>query len=406
MRGGNILRVDLTSGKVTKEPTSSYEELWLGSRGINTKIIYDEVPPEVKPLEPANVLIFGAGPLTGSMAPGSSRTEITAKSPTIRIQGMSSFGGYFGPELKYAGYDNIVITGRAAKPVYLAINNEDVQIKDASHLWGMDTFDTPVAIRKDLGSPNTQIACIGPAGENLVVYASIQSRVGNGAGRTGMGAVMGSKNLKAIAVRGTKGVSIAEPEKFMEVCREAFRVQKATPTYEEFSSPTASRMVSGEPYDWALVLGNFEASKWDKQKLMVDGLEPFWQEHANRMGDGKIGCFNCQMRCKEYYDITELGTVFGYCNFYASTMWPLKQSDFTSWYELASKCQRNGLDVVATTRMIAWAMELYEKGKISKEDTDGNPLLWGDGDAIIKMVDKIIKREGFGNVLASDVVPM
>jgi aldehyde:ferredoxin oxidoreductase len=271
---------------------------------------------------------------------------------------MSSFGGVWGPELKYAGYDNIVITGKADKPAYLAINNDDVQIKDASHLWGMDTYDTPVAIRKELGSPNAQIACIGPAGENLVAYATIESRVGNGAGRTGMGAVMGSKNLKAIAVRGTKGVSIAEPEKFLEVCLEAFRTQKTTPAYKDMSTEATMPTTGNDKGNWLMVLGNYESSKWDEyQNAHPEGHEPFWREHINRSGDGRMGCFNCQVRCMEYYNEPQpgLGPLIASCNLY-TILWQLKLTDFVSWYKLASRCQRYGIDVVSLARMITWAM--------------------------------------------------
>jgi len=398
MSGGVILRVDLTSGKVTKEPTSRYEELWIGGRGLNARIMYEEVGPEVKPLYPENILMFSVGPFTGTMVPGSGRTEISAKSPTTGAQGMSNMGGYWGPELKYAGYDSLIVGGKASKPVYIAIDNDEVLIKDASHLWGMDTYETPVAIRKELGDPDVELVCIGPAGENLVVYATIQTRVGNAAGRTGMGAVMGSKNLKAVAVRGTKGVSIAEPEKFFNLCTKAFEAQSA-----RVSPAQTVNMVENNPPSWGCVLGNLEATVWDKQKELKGGHEPFWSKHRSRQGDGRIGCFNCRVRCIDYYDLPDLGPLMASCSFYGSTMWVLKDPDFVSWYALSANCHRNGIDVVTTSKMIAWAMELYEKGKISREDTDGIALHWGEGDAINRMVEKIVKREGFGDVLASTV---
>ena len=219
MYGGAILLVNLSEGKVSKEPTTSYSGDFLGGRGINIKLLYDGVPPEVTPLDPASLLIFGVGPLCGTPVPAS-RTEVTAKSPETGFLGSSNFGGRFGPELKYAGYDHIVITGKAVKPVYLWIYNDEVEIKDASHLWGKDTYDIPVAIRGELGTPNAQVACIGSAGENLVRFATIQHELRHGTGRTGMGCVMGSKNLKAIAVRGTKGVTLADPEGYLSITKE------------------------------------------------------------------------------------------------------------------------------------------------------------------------------------------
>jgi len=402
MRGGTILRVDLSLGEISRESTSLYEDLWIGGRGVNAKIMYAEVAPDVKPLDPENVLVFSVGPLTGTMAPGSGRTEIASKSPTTKIQGMSNIGGFWGPELKYAGYDSLVVTGRATKPVYISINNNDVQIKDASNLWGMDSYQTPKIIREETCNPNTQIVCIGPAGENMVAYATIQTRIGSSSGRTGMGAVMGSKNLKAVAVRGTNGVSIARPEEFFETCTEAFRIQKATPGYEEYSSGAGAHQIGGE-MGWATVLGNYEATMWEKQGLFPQGHESFWREHTNTLGDGKIGCFNCQIRCSEYYNIPDLGPIIASCNLYHHPVWTIKNSDLMVWYEIVSKCQRFGIDVVTLSRMLAWAIELYEKGKISEKDTDGIRMKWDSREAIIEMTDKIIKREGFGDILASDV---
>ncbi len=397
MRGSNILRIDLGSGKIVKEPTANYEKLWLGGRGLNSRILYTETDPAVKPLDPANILMFSLGPFTGTMVPGSGRVEVSAKSPVSGIQGMSNMGGYWGPELKYAGYDSIILKGKAANPVYIAIQNDEVEIKDAAHLWGLDTYRTQDAIRKELGDPEIEVVCIGPAGENITGYATIQTRMGNAAGRTGMGTVMGSKNLKAIAVRGTKGVAIAEPEKFFELCLEALRVQKP------LLPMTKTIDVAGnDPPSWARTLGNFEASEWEKQKELKDGHKPFWENHKNRQGEGITGCFNCQARCMDYYELPEWGPLVASCNLYASTTWVLKDPDLKSWYAFVSKCQRQGIDATSASRMIAWAIELYEQGKISQNDTDGIELNWANKTAIGRMLDKIIKKEGFGEVLGSN----
>ena len=184
--GGQLLRVDLTQGTIETQPTSDYQDLWLGGRGFNARILFEEVAAEIDPLDAENVLMFSIGPFTGSMVPGSGRVEVAAKSPASGIQGMSNMGGYWGPELKYAGFDSLIIKGRAHKPVYLAINNGSVEIRDASAVWGQDTYRTQDAIRQELGDPEAEVLCIGPAGENMVAYASIQTRVGNAAGRTGI----------------------------------------------------------------------------------------------------------------------------------------------------------------------------------------------------------------------------
>ena len=397
MRGGTILRIDLDSGKIVKEETTGYAKHWLGGRGLNSRILYTETGPEVDPLDPANVLIFSLGPFTGTMVPGSGRVEVAAKSPVIGIQGMGNMGGYWGPELKYAGYDSIILKGKAANPAYIAIQNDEVEIKDAAHLWGLDTYQTQDAIRRELGDPEIEVVCIGPAGENLIGYASIQTRMGNAAGRTGMGCVMGSKNLKAIAVRGTKGVAIAEPDKFFELCLEALQIQKP-----QLAMAKTIDLADNDPPSWGLTLGNYEATEWEKQKELKDGHKPFWENHKNRQGEGITGCFNCQVRCMDYYELAEWGPLVASCNLYASTTWVLKDPDMKSWYAFVSKCQRQGIDSTSASRMIAWAMELYEQGKITQKDTDGIELNWGNKKAIALMLDKIIKKEGFGEVLGSN----
>ncbi len=397
MRGGTILRIDLSSGSVVREPTAEYERLWIGARGLNSRILYTETGPEIDPLDPANVLMLSLGPFTGTMVPGSGRVEVAAKSPVNSIQGMGNMGGYWGPELKYAGYDSIVLKGKAQRPVYIAIQNDEVEIKDASHLWGMDTYQTQDAIRQELGDPEVEVVCIGPAGERMIPYASIHNRLGNAAGRTGMGCVMGSKNLKAIAVRGTKGVAIAEPDRFFELCLDALQVQKP-----QLGMAKTIDLADNDPPSWGLTLGNYEATEWEKQKELKDGHQPFWENHKNRQGEGITGCFNCQVRCMDYYELPEWGPLVASCNLYASTTWVMKDPDMKSWYGFVSKCQRQGIDSTSVSRMIAWAMELYEQGKITAKDTDGIQLNWGDQDAISQMVDKIIKKEGFGEVLASN----
>jgi aldehyde:ferredoxin oxidoreductase len=236
---GTILRVDLTSKKITKEPLS--EELrrnYLGGRGINVRILYDEVKAGTDALGPENRLIFGTGPLTGTML-SSGRTNITAMSPMTNILGDSNAGSHFSPELKFAGYDHIVFTGKADKPVYLWINDDTVELRDAQHLWGKMTDETEHMLQEEFGDPQIQVACIGPAGEKLVRLAAVMVGSDGTCGRTGMGAVMGSKNLKAIAVRGTKGVKVARPDVFRELVYDLMQRQlqcKAYPLLSTFGT--------------------------------------------------------------------------------------------------------------------------------------------------------------------------
>jgi len=395
--GGTILRIDLNEGRIEKEPTSKYAPAWLGGRGFNARIMYQELEPGISPLSPDNVLAFSIGPLTGSMFPGSGRVEVSAKSPVTGIQGMSNMGGYWGPQLKYAGYDSIVIKGKASKPVYITIHNDQVEVKDATHIWGLDTYKTQDKLKAELNDPEIEVVCIGPAGENLAVYGSIQTRMGNAAGRTGMGTVMGSKNLKAIAVRGTKGVSVAQPEQFLNICLDALEKQK--PLVD--NARTVDMAENTPPSAWAVVLGNYESNVWDKQKDMVGGHKPFWEAHKNRQGAGRTGCFNCQVRCMDYFEENELGPLVASCNVYGSATWVIKNADIKTWYAVAAKCQRQGIDVLSATRMIAWASELFEKGIITLEDTGGIPLEWGNREALDQMLDLIARNEGFGAVLAT-----
>ncbi len=214
--GGTVLRVDLTSGEINMEPTTNYEiGKYIGARGLNIKTLYDEVKAGTDALSPENKLILGVGPLVGTRAPTSSRMTITAKSP-LCTYGESNIGGLFPIQLKHAGYDQVIISGRSEKPVYLSIVNDKAELKDAHHIWGMGALEAQDAIRKTADA-DTQALSIGPAGENLVRFACVKGPGKNTAGRTGLGAVMGSKNLKAIAARGTGSTELAKPKEFLEI---------------------------------------------------------------------------------------------------------------------------------------------------------------------------------------------
>ena len=219
---GTILRVDLTKGKVSKTPSEPYTREFIGQRGVNARLLYEESPRGQSPLAPEAPLIFGWGPFVGSGIFGGTRTEVTFRNYPSGFYANANYGGHFGAEAKFAGYDNIVIKGRAEKPVYLFIENEDVELRDASGLWGRDTFETPTLIREEVGDPKVEVTCIGPAGENLVAFASVEHKYRAAAGKGG-GAVMGSKNLKAVAVRGTKPVKVFDPDKLLEFNEEIYR---------------------------------------------------------------------------------------------------------------------------------------------------------------------------------------
>lgn len=232
--GGIILRVDLGSGKTEKEPLSEdLRENYIGGRGINSRLLFDEVGPEVEPLSPENRLIFGTGPFSGTKAPSVVRYTVTAKSPLTGIHGDANAGGRFGPTLKKAGIDHIVVTGKADEPVYLWIDDERIELRSARHLWGKNIRETEAAIKGELGDRRVRVASIGQAGEHLVKFANIVHEE-RSASRTGVGAVMGSKNLKAIAVRGTGEVSLFDSEKFNHLAKDLFKQMSQAQEYKNF----------------------------------------------------------------------------------------------------------------------------------------------------------------------------
>ena len=234
---GRILYVDLNSMQVkTQKLPRDLVRDYLGQSGSGARLLMDMTYPGMDPLAHQAPLIFGVGPLGGTPAPCSGRFSLTFKSPLTGIFADSNCGGHFGPELKMAGFDHLVITGKAAYPVYLWIDNDQVRIKDARHLWGLDTWQTDVDIRQELGERTAQVACIGPAGENMVLMSAVICNLGRAAARCGPGAVMGSKNLKAVAVRGDRGVDIFEPAAFAEAVQEVQESILKDPLYEQASS--------------------------------------------------------------------------------------------------------------------------------------------------------------------------
>ena len=221
---GKILEIDLSLGKIHKSDSDlKSNEAYLGGRGTNTRIFWDRVSPEVAPFSPHNLLIFGAGVLTGTVAPGANRTAITTKSPVTSLLTYSNLGGFWGPELKYAGYDTLIISGKSPTPVYLWIDDDVVEIRDAAHLWGKDVRETGRILRAEHNRDRVQIICIGPAGEKKVSAATIEHSFGASASRAGIGAIMGDKNLKAIVLHGTRDIAISDPAKFENLCGQVLK---------------------------------------------------------------------------------------------------------------------------------------------------------------------------------------
>ena len=398
---GKRLRVDLTSGSIEAEKIDQiYQKKWLGGRGFNSELLYREVGPEVDPLSPGNLLIFGVGPLTGTFAPASSRTTITAKSPLGGGFGDSNMGGHWGPELKFAGYDQIVIKGKADGPVYLLIEDDCVKIKDATHLWGLEVSETDALIKEEVGDPELHVAAIGPAGENQVRYACIINDVSRAAARSGMGAVMGSKNLKAVVVRGTGSVEIANPEEFYQICSE---------TRDRLKQDAVAQLLHEQGSLLLTMPANYEHG-WFCWKNFQKGYHPRadllgGERHRDEFLVHREGCFACPISCGRFSRITNgkyAGEEAGGPEYETlAALGPrLALLDMNSVIHNNKRVNELGMDSCSCGGAIAWAMECWEKGLITEDDTCGLVLDWGDQDVIVKLIEMIAKREGFGDLLA------
>ena len=400
-RKQKILFVNLSTGSVEKKTISdALRRKFLGGRGIDAYILYKYIKPGIDPLGPENVLSIGAGVLVGTGMPSCGRLHVSSKSPLTGGFGSSNMGGDFAPELRYAGYDHIVIMGRAERPVYLLIQDDTVEIKDASFIWGKTTHETEQLIRQANDNEELKVICCGPAGENLVRFACVISPPKNAAGRTGMGAVMGSKNLKAVAVRGTKGLPLAGNIETILNLRDELdhrlMQSKAISANRNYGT-----MFVYSTANWAgqIRVRNFQLNQ------MKDGqdLEP--ENFAEKYGGRPMGCFGCSHHCRHTYvvpygehkgAVTE-GPEYTYLGAFGTEVGNPRLDVVLAAGYMANLM---GIDVLEYGSMLSWAMELYEKGLITEKETGGIALEWGNPDVIIGMLEKVARREGFGDVLA------
>jgi len=399
---GKILYVDLSKEKIwTEALKEEYCKLFLGARGINAKLLWDLVRHGIDPLSPENVLIFGAGTLTGTLAPSSGRTTITFKSPVTNLYCKSSVGGQIGTRIKAAGYDHVVVLGKSKKPVYIWIDDENVEIRDASHLWGKKVGETQEIIREELGDKNIGVASIGPAGENLVYFAAIMVSPYNAAARGAGGTVMGSKNLKAIAIRGTHKVELKEPEKFRELAlkvRDALLKDSGAISLKQYGTSGSLGAVN-ELY--VLPTRNWQLGHTDK----VDYITGQYL-HEKGYVVKHYACDGCPIGCHLITEVKEgkyAGTRSGGPEY--ETLSALGSGTEVYNTEVIIKanelCNEYGLDTISTGDVIQWAMECYERGILTKEDTEGLELKFGNEDAMIELIERIAYRRGkIGNLLA------
>jgi aldehyde:ferredoxin oxidoreductase len=361
-------------------------------------LLYDHTKAGVDPLGPDNVALISAGLLVGTLASASARTHVGGKSPLTGYVGSANVGGFFGPEMRLAGFDHLVIKGKAEKPVYLWIHDGEIEIRDAEHIWGTDSRETQSLIRQELGDDDIQSLCIGQAGENLVKYACIRTSIKNSAGRTGIGAIWGSKNLKAVAARGMMDINIAHPIQALEYNKEII---------DQVVSAKVSKTMQklGTPFIWGVTnsTGLVRTRNFQLNQLVnADDIEP---ESLEEDMVGMAGCFGCQVHCRGKYIIKE----GEYKGTYDEGPEYTSQGAFGSEVGCTSKntvlvgnhlVNYYGMDNLETGSMISWAMELYEKGILTQKDTDGLDLSWGNDEAVIELVHKIARREGIGDILA------
>ena len=394
---GVVLRVNLNNGKISKEPLGkNLIDNYAGGRGFNSRVLYEEVKPRIDPLGPDNKIIVGVGPCNGTPVPGSQRFTVTSKSPLTGLHGDSNSGGSFGAELKYAGYDMVIIEGQAQSPVYLWIDGDRVELRKAQHLWGKTTHETVRAIEHEIVDPDIRVLSIGPGGENLVKFACLMSDLGRGTGRTGQGAVFGSKRLKAIAVRGDKGVKVADVKKLHETVKENQEAWNKNPTFKNARSDYGPAMGWSRYERFGMFpTRNFQSGLFHKS--LLEGLEKYFVQPK--------ACFSCPNSCDHLALVSE----GPYAGTYVSGVELSNLGDFgpkigcddmSLIFKASELCDKYGVDYFDMTASIAFAMECYQRGLLTKKDTGGLPLEWGNPDAILNLIEMTVHKEGIGRILA------
>jgi aldehyde:ferredoxin oxidoreductase len=399
---GRVLRVDLTRNRVRTKPTEKDLIVkFIGGRGFNSARLYQEVPTSVDPLSPENKLMFATGPLVGTAFPLGARFNVSAKSPLTGILGDSNAGGHFAAEMKFAGYDQVIIQGRSPRPCLVFVRDQETQILDASHLVGKDVYETTRNIREDLGR-RVQVATVGPAAENHVLYSGIFVNLVRPAARTGMGTVMASKSLKAIVLEGTGSVSVADSGAFWRIVEEVEEETYAHPQYWPRRVMGTTRILSLADNMGFLPTRHFTSATFE-HAAKVSG-----ERLAREYNVKNRACFSCMVPCSRIYVIREgdYAGLHGEGPEYealSSFTARVGNSDLNLALKAVDSANKLGLDAITTAECIAWAMELYERGELSRKEVDGLELGWGNGKAILELIERIAYREGFGDLLADGV---
>ena len=407
---GKILHVNLTTSEIkVEEPEEQFYRTYMGGSAMGMYYVLKETPAGAEALSPENVLALCTGVVTGTPISGQSRLTSVAKSPLTGCIGDAQGGGYFPAEMKFSGFDAVIIKGKSPKPVYLWMHHGEAELKDAGHLWGMTTGDAEDKLKEELEDKRIEVLQIGPAGENLVRFAALISMSNRANGRTGMGAVMGSKNLKAVVVRGKQKPTIANPEKFKELQKLAKTNLEPT-GMDDFGKYGTPDVCSPQNKSGGLPTYNFNSGTFEKHEeingktLYNEHLRGHEKDEQNRFG--RDTCFSCSIKCKRVSQIDEgpfktdakyggpeyetLATFGSYCGI----------SNMDAIIHANALCNMYGMDTISCGATISWAMECWAEGKITAEDTGGIELEYGSAEAMVKMTEMIAKQEGFGKILA------
>jgi len=395
---GKILRVNLSTGKISVEEFGEeFVKKWLGTRGFAIHYLLKEMDPKIDAFSEENKLIFSTGALTGTVAPTGGRYMVITKSPLTGFIAMANSGGFFGAELKMAGWDMIIVEGKSEKPVYLRIEDEKVELRDATHVWGKRVSETEKILRKEFGDKHVQIASIGPAGENLVRFSAIMNNGHRAAARGGVGAVMGSKKLKAIVVRGHKRIEVIDRKKFISVMREKTEILK--------NDPVAGQGLPA--YGTAILVNIINQNGLYPTMNFRYGQFKYAEEQSGEAMSKKYlkrnkPCYACPIGCGRVNEMDTIGETEG--PEYEST-WALGANlginDLASIIEANHMCDDFGLDTISTGGTLATAMELYDRGFLKQEDLgDAPPFRWGNTEVLHYYIPRIARREGFGSILA------
>jgi len=397
---GRVLRVDLTRGIITREPTpEAVVRDYLGARGMGAYLLWTEVPKRTDPLGPGNKLFLSTGPLSGTLFPGAGKMDFTTKSPLTGGYAGASMGGMLAAELKYAGYDAVILEGISPRPVYLYIDDERVELRPADAYWGQGSLTLEKRLKDELGE-DFQIATIGPAGEKLVKYACISHDFGRQAGRGGVGTVMGAKKLKAIAVRGSGGIPIADTAEFVRLAREAYRACKEAEGLEAWTRYGTMMVTSWCNENAALPTRNFQSGTFEQ------GASIYASVHRKTIVVTDKACFGCPSPCGKYshskkHNIYVEGPEYETNGMLGSD---LGLGDIEDIAKANQLCDELGLDSISTGGTIAWAMECYEKGILNREQSGGLDLRFGNAEAVFDLIDRVAHRDGWlGNLLAEGV---